>query len=151
PTAPLSPQVGRHAGVQTTEDGSLLLKPVLSRELGNLVDNLPEATAAHSLPAFGSPNGTTTTIVLENLTYGFHIPCIPDVKLRTVLYNGDVPQAKKERTIRTSANTISLSTAIRSTGFQVYPLVDVQELSAHSNVLTPRKYGEAVKPEHLPD
>ncbi|KAI6156346.1 hypothetical protein EDD17DRAFT_1626671, partial [Pisolithus thermaeus] len=29
PTAPLSSQVGGHAGVQTTEDGSLLLKPAL--------------------------------------------------------------------------------------------------------------------------
>ncbi|KAI6140335.1 hypothetical protein BKA82DRAFT_4215484, partial [Pisolithus tinctorius] len=54
--------------------------------------------------------------------------------------------------IRTSANTTSLSTAIRPTGFQVYPLVDVQELSVHSNpVLTPKKYGKAIKPEHLPD
>ncbi|KIO00853.1 hypothetical protein M404DRAFT_1003556, partial [Pisolithus tinctorius Marx 270] len=33
PTVLLSSQVGRHAGVQTTEDGSLLLKPGLPREL----------------------------------------------------------------------------------------------------------------------
>ncbi|KAI6140315.1 hypothetical protein BKA82DRAFT_31075 [Pisolithus tinctorius] len=83
---------------------------------------------------------------------GSHIPCIYDVKLRTVLYNEDVPPAKKERMIRTSVNSTSLSTAIRPMGFQVYPLVDVQELSVHADpVLTPKKYGKAIKPEHLPD
>ncbi|KAI6009624.1 hypothetical protein F5J12DRAFT_44518 [Pisolithus orientalis] len=147
PTAPLSSQVGGHAGVQTTEDGSLLFKPVFSRELEFVRDGLSPDIAAtiavasglkplppwipkflgllslgnhlvDKVPAIGSPNGTTTTIVLENLTYGFHIPCIPDVKLRTVLYNEDASPAKKERMIRTSANTTSLSTAIRPTGFQ---------------------------------
>ncbi|KIO13851.1 hypothetical protein M404DRAFT_992088 [Pisolithus tinctorius Marx 270] len=33
PTVPLSSQVDRHAGVRKTDDGSLLLKPGLPREL----------------------------------------------------------------------------------------------------------------------
>ncbi|KAI6148364.1 hypothetical protein BKA82DRAFT_18143 [Pisolithus tinctorius] len=83
-----------------------------------------------ALPAFGSSNGTTTTIVLENLTYGFHKPCILDVELGTILYDEDVPPAK----------------------WSVYRLVDVQELSDHSGpVLAPRRYGKTIKPEHLPD
>ncbi|KAI6142227.1 hypothetical protein BKA82DRAFT_1007807 [Pisolithus tinctorius] len=186
PTAPLSSQVGGHAGVQTTEDGSLLLKPALSRELafyqlvrdgissdiggptaaasglkpllpwipkflgvlsiGNhLVDVSPETMATHGLPAVPPANGTTTTIVLENLTYGFHKPCILDVKLGTILYDEDAPPEKKERMIRTAANTTSLSTGVRLTGFQVYA-------NDHPDpVLTPKKYGKTIKPEHLPD
>ncbi|KIN95071.1 hypothetical protein M404DRAFT_166805 [Pisolithus tinctorius Marx 270] len=186
PTAPLSSQVGGHAGVQTTEDGSLLLKPALSRELafyqlvrdgissdiggptaavsglkpllpwipkflgvlsiGNhLVDVSPETMATHGLPAVPPANGTTTTIVLENLTYGFHKPCILDVKLGTILYDEDAPPEKKERMIRTAANTTSLSTGVRLTGFQVYA-------NDHPDpVLTPKKYGKMIKPEHLPD
>ncbi|KAI6110867.1 SAICAR synthase-like protein [Pisolithus croceorrhizus] len=186
PTVPLSSQVGGHAGVQTTEDGSLLLKPALPRELefyqlirdgvspdvdaatatasglkpllpwipkflgvlslGNhLVDNLPEMAAVHDLPAFVQANGTATTIVLENLTHGFRKPCILDVKLGTVLYDEDAPPEKKERMIQTAANTTSLSTGVRLTGFQVYA-------NDHPDpVLTPKKYGKTIKPEHLPD
>ncbi|KAI6109109.1 SAICAR synthase-like protein [Pisolithus croceorrhizus] len=186
PTAPLSSQVGGHAGVQTTEDGSLLLKPALPRELefyqlirdgvspdvdaatatasglkpllpwipkflgvlslGNhLVDNLPEMAAVHDLPAFVQANGTATTIVLENLTYGFRKPCILDVKLGTVLYDEDAPPEKKERMIQTAASTTSLSTGVRLTGFQVYA-------NDHPDpLLTPKKYGKTIKPEHLPD
>ncbi|KAI6148354.1 hypothetical protein BKA82DRAFT_3923927, partial [Pisolithus tinctorius] len=155
PTVPLSSQVDRHAGVRKTDDGSLLLKPGLPRELAFyqlMLDNVLEVTASHSLPVIGSPNGTTTTTVLENLAYGFHKTCIPDVKLGTVLYDEDVPPAKKERMIRTSAHTTGLSTSVRLTGFQVYPLVDVQELSDPSDsILTPGKYGKTINPEHLPD
>ncbi|KAI6140293.1 hypothetical protein BKA82DRAFT_3956641, partial [Pisolithus tinctorius] len=136
----LSSQVGRHAGVQTTEDGSLLLKPGLPRELAfyqfirhGISPDMDAATVAASelkpllrwipkflgvlYPAIGSPNGTTTMIVLENLTYGFHKPRIPDVKLGTVLYDEDVPPPKKERMICTSAHTTSPSTSVRLTGF----------------------------------
>ncbi|KAI5990883.1 hypothetical protein EDD15DRAFT_1133704 [Pisolithus albus] len=186
PTAPLSSQVGGHAGVQTTEDGSLLLKPALPRELefyqlirdgvspgidaatatasglkpllpwipkflgvlsvGNhLVENLPEMTAVRDLPVFIQANGTTTTIVLENLTYGFRKPCILDVKLGTILYDEDASPEKKERMIHTAASTTSLSTGVRLTGFQVYandhPLPE----------LTPKKYGKTITPEQLPD
>ncbi|KIK16409.1 hypothetical protein PISMIDRAFT_267780 [Pisolithus microcarpus 441] len=185
PTTPLSSQVGGHAGVQTTEDGSLLLKPALPRELefyqlirdgvspeidaatvtasglkpllpwipkflgvlslGNHVENLPQMTAVHDLPTFVQANGTTTAIVLENLTYGFRKPCILDVKLGTVLYDEDASPEKKERMIRTAASTTSLSTGVRLTGFQVYandhPLPK----------LTSKKYGKTIKPEQLPD
>ncbi|KAI6110865.1 hypothetical protein EDD16DRAFT_1809145 [Pisolithus croceorrhizus] len=186
PTVPLSSQVGGHAGIQTTEDGSLLLKSALPRELefyqlirdgvspdidaatttvsglkpllpwipkflsvlslGNHpVDNLPEMYVLHDLPGCVQPKGTTTTIVLGNLTHGFRKPCILDVKLGTVLYDVDAPPEKQERMIRTAASTTSLSTGICLTGFQVYA-------NDHPNPkITPKKYGKTIKPEHLPD
>ncbi|KAI5983025.1 hypothetical protein EDD15DRAFT_2202363 [Pisolithus albus] len=126
--------VGGHAGIQTTEDGSLLLEPALSRELvfyqlvrdglspdidaatatasaltpllpwipkslgvlslsNHLVENLPEMTAVHNLPAFVRVNGAMIAIALEK---------------------------KKEHMIRTAASTTSLSTGMRLTGFQTY-------------------------------
>ncbi|KAI6154562.1 hypothetical protein BKA82DRAFT_4510311 [Pisolithus tinctorius] len=101
--------------------------------------------ATHGLAAVPPANGTTTTIVLENLTHGFYKPCILDVKLGTILYDEDAPPEKKERMIRTTANTTSLSTGVRLTGFQVYA-------NDHPDpVLTPKKYGKTIKPEHLPD
>ncbi|KIN97615.1 hypothetical protein M404DRAFT_970463 [Pisolithus tinctorius Marx 270] len=96
--------------------------------------------ATHGLPAVPLANGTTTAIVLENLTYGFHKPCILDVKLGTILYGEDAPP-EKERTIRTAVNTTSLSTGV--------PYVFAND---HPNpVLSPKKYGKTIKPEHLPD
>ncbi|KAI6042693.1 hypothetical protein EDC04DRAFT_2657852 [Pisolithus marmoratus] len=101
--------------------------------------------SAHGLSAIAPANGTVATIVLENLTHGFHKPCILDVKLGTVLYDEDAPPEKKERMIRTAASTTSLSTGIRLTGFQVYA-------NDHPDpVLTPKKYGKTITPEHLPD
>ncbi|KIK17088.1 hypothetical protein PISMIDRAFT_15358 [Pisolithus microcarpus 441] len=179
PPAPLSSQVGGHAGIQTTEDGSLLLKTALPRELEfyqlirdgmssdidvatatasgltlllswipkflgmlslgtHLVENLPEMTAVHDLPAFVQASRTTTTIVLESLTYGFCKPRILDVKLGTILYEENAPPEKKERVIHTAASTTSLSTGVYAND---HPLPK----------LTTKNYDQTVKPEHLPD
>ncbi|KAI6043640.1 hypothetical protein EDC04DRAFT_2890801 [Pisolithus marmoratus] len=43
-----------------------------------------------------------TAIVFGNLTYGFHRPCILDVKLGTVLYDEDAPPGKKGAHDRTA-------------------------------------------------
>ncbi|KIK14000.1 hypothetical protein PISMIDRAFT_17592 [Pisolithus microcarpus 441] len=111
----------------TTASGMKLLLPWIPKvlvllSLGNhLVENLPEMTAVHDLPAF---------------------PCILDVKLGTVLYDEDGSPEKKERMIHTAASTTSLSTDVRLTGFQVYandhPLPK----------LTPKNYDQTNKPEH---
>ncbi|KAI6144061.1 hypothetical protein BKA82DRAFT_33837 [Pisolithus tinctorius] len=75
------------------------------------------------------------TVKLEEL-------CVQNLTLQKGIAGGeDQGPSSAALMIRTSANTTSLSTAIPPTGFQVYPLVDVQELSVHSNpVLTPKKY-----------
>ncbi|KAG6332882.1 hypothetical protein ID866_6207 [Astraeus odoratus] len=192
PTCPLSSQVGGHEGVQTTEDGSLLLKPALPREVAfyqlvrdgiapgvdastvatsglnallpwipkflgvlSLEGRLEDSGSADALsglvtmpPKIVPAKGTyapTQTLVLENLTHGFHKPCILDVKLGTVLYDEDAPQEKKERMIRVAKQTTSLTTGIRLTGFQVYA-------NDHPDPLViPKVYGKTIKPEQLPE
>ncbi|KAI6110866.1 hypothetical protein EDD16DRAFT_1710543 [Pisolithus croceorrhizus] len=160
PTALLSSQVGGYSGVQTTEDGALLFKPALPRELEFyqltyvgafcLLATISQTTyrdmnSVNDLPAFVQASGRTTTIVLENLTYRFRRPCSLDVKLGTILYEEDAPPEKKERMICTAVSTTSLSTGVRPTGFQVYA-------NDHPDpVLAPKKYGKTSKPEHLPD
>ncbi|KAI6004666.1 hypothetical protein EDD15DRAFT_2191474 [Pisolithus albus] len=97
-TAPLSSQVGGHASVQTTEDGSLLLKLALPREL-----------EFYQLIRDGMSRDIDAAA-----------QCILDVNLGTVLYDENAPPEKKERVIRTAASTTSFSTGKRLTGFQVY-------------------------------
>jgi 1D-myo-inositol-tetrakisphosphate 5-kinase/inositol-polyphosphate multikinase len=55
PTTPLSQQVGGHAGVQVTEDESLLLKPALPREIAFyqfVRDIIDSSTGLHLLKAW---------------------------------------------------------------------------------------------------
>lgn len=174
PTAPLSQQVGGHAGVQVTEDESLLLKPALPREIafyqcvrditdastglhllkawipkffglltleGKLADPsagieagmVPVITPAPGLEGasmFGkldNTNGTAPsnvnfsaqTLVLQNLLCGYRKPCVLDVKLGTILYDEDASQEKKARMIQKAAESTTLQTGMRLTGFQV--------------------------------
>ncbi|KIK93044.1 hypothetical protein PAXRUDRAFT_145947 [Paxillus rubicundulus Ve08.2h10] len=183
PATALSQQVGGHAGVQTTEDESLLLKPALPREITfyQLVRDIADAsTGLHLLkewiPKFfgvlnlegkladpgsgdvdlgGIPtiiptsdsnsgsNGPSQTLVLENLIHGYRKPCILDVKLGTVLYDEDAPEAKKARMIKTAKETTSFQTGVRLTGFQVYSNFSPDPI-AHG-----KAYGKSLKPEQL--
>ncbi|KAG6375733.1 hypothetical protein JVT61DRAFT_2579 [Boletus reticuloceps] len=193
PTAPLSQQVGGHAGVQVTEDGSLLLKPALPREIafyqsvrditdvstglhrlkdwipkffgllsleGKLADPTAEidmGTVPAIIPAPGmegsgnvdNTNGTATsdmpgqTLVLQNLLYGYRKPCILDVKLGTVLYDEDASEEKKARMIEKAAESTTLTTGIRLTGFQVY------SNRSPDPIVYGKAYGYSLKPEQF--
>ncbi|KAG9317957.1 hypothetical protein JVU11DRAFT_9 [Chiua virens] len=195
PSAPLSQQVGGHAGVQVTEDESLLLKPALPHEVsfyqlvrdivdpstglnalkpwipkffgllnieGKLADpdadNIDAGTVPVIVPVSASegisassgngnsnatPSMNSQTLVLQNLLHGYRKPCVLDVKLGTILYGQDASEEKKARMIKKAAETTTLQTGIRLTGFQVY--------SNHSldPIVYGKEYGYKLKPEQL--
>ncbi|KAI0044117.1 SAICAR synthase-like protein [Auriscalpium vulgare] len=165
---PLANQVGGHAGVQTTADGSLLIKPALALEhafyqtlaadetlaplrrwvprfLGTLrLEGQQSASGDGLLAVPGLKETERESLVLENLSHRFAKPNILDVKLGTVLYDEDAPPDKKARMINTARNTTSLETGIRLTGFQVYDNATSQP------VVTPKSYGKSIAPADLP-
>ncbi|KXN91930.1 Inositol polyphosphate multikinase [Leucoagaricus sp. SymC.cos] len=168
-TIALSTQVGGHAGVLTTEDGELLIKPALPRELEfyqKLQSDEKLATLLPFAPKFlgtlrleGEVDDTKSqeggvavkpllsiqSIVLENISYPFSRPNIMDIKLGTVLYDDGASPEKVERMIKRARETTSLETGIRLTGFQVHDNVTGQA------VITPKSYGKSIKVADLPE
>ncbi|KAL1746596.1 hypothetical protein HDZ31DRAFT_33762 [Schizophyllum fasciatum] len=166
---PLASQVGGHAGVQTTEDGSLLIKPALPAELAfyqALSEDSPFAPLQRYLPKFlgtlslagkvsegedldkmaPPPEGADKqSIVLENLSFPFKKPNIMDIKLGTVLYDESASPEKVERMLKTARETTSLETGVRLTGFQVY------DNATGLAVNTPKSYGKSITTADLPD
>ncbi|KAI0034998.1 hypothetical protein K488DRAFT_44224 [Vararia minispora EC-137] len=159
-TVELVNQVGGHAGVQTTEDGSLLIKPTLPLEhefyaalarepdLEPLRPHVPKFLG--TLKLHGSETSTEAgvekeSLVLENLSHTFKKPNILDVKLGTILYDEDAAPEKRERMKKTARETTSSETGIRLTGFQVYDNI------TGTAVVTPKSYGKSIKPAELPD
>lgn len=57
--------------------------------------------------------------MLENLLHTFLKPNILDIKLGTVLHAPDASPEKVERMKKVAADTTSLETGVRLTGFQV--------------------------------
>ncbi|KAH7911881.1 hypothetical protein BJ138DRAFT_1125650 [Hygrophoropsis aurantiaca] len=170
---PLAAQVGGHAGVQTTEDGSLLLKPALPVEIDfyqqlssepvlkrlkpwtckffgtlQLQGTVKEGTG-EGAPLEITPLDTASqdkeSLVLENLTHGFIKPNILDIKLGTVLYDDAASPEKRARMERTAKETTSAETGIRLTGFQVYSNYSPDP------VITPKAYGKSIKRSQLPE
>jgi len=150
-TQALETQVGGHAGVMTTEDGSLLIKPALHLELdlAKFIGVLRLEGALSDLGKIGedilleSIEGQKESIVLENLSYTFWKPNILDIKLGTVLYGPDASPEKVERMKKTAANTTSLETGVRLTGFQVHD--NATGLAEY----TPKSYGKSLKANQL--
>ncbi|KAG6909792.1 hypothetical protein DXG01_015285 [Tephrocybe rancida] len=158
---PLTSQVGGHAGVLATEDGSLVIKPALPLELKfyqTLQRNEGLETLRQFVPNFlgtlrlegqidekKSAEGNISSIVLENISHPFVKPNILDVKLGTVLYDETASPEKVERMITTAKNTTSFETGVRLTGFQVY--------DNHTSLVvnTPKSYGKSIKAADLPD
>ncbi|KIM49710.1 hypothetical protein M413DRAFT_438862 [Hebeloma cylindrosporum] len=165
----LASQVGGHAGVETTEDGSLIIKPVLQRELQFYQALQQDPTLAALLPFTAKFLGTLKlegtvdptkpdstegiimqpvkeakeSMVLENLTFGFLKPNILDVKLGTVLYDDNASPDKVARMEKTARDTTSFETGVRLTGFQVYD--NITSLPVN----TPKLYGKTIKPHQL--
>ncbi|KAF8061549.1 hypothetical protein FPV67DRAFT_284732 [Lyophyllum atratum] len=167
---PLTSQVGGHAGVLATEDGSLVIKPALPLEhkfylalqqntkleplrpfipkfLGTLklegqIDESKSPEGDISVTPIDTPQ--KESLVLENISHTFLKPNILDVKLGTVLYDESAPPEKVERMIQTAKDTTSFETGVRLTGFQVYNNITSEAVN------TPKSYGKSIKPSDLP-
>lgn len=166
---PLAAQVGGHGGVSTSEDGSLLIKPALPREVtfyerltsdptfaalrpyipkyygtlrleGKVEDG--DLKTLHESPA---PTEGKGSIVLENLTQRFLKPNILDLKLGTVLYEEGEDEEKKARMIQKAKETTSFETGLGLTGFQIYDTATGQA------VVVPKAYGKSLKASDLLD
>ncbi|KAG8925781.1 hypothetical protein FRC02_009432 [Tulasnella sp. 418] len=161
-TVPLSSQVGGHAGVLASEDGSLVIKACLpaERDFYQILSSNPtlEGLRPH-VPTFygtlkleGKVEGTAAEKIGEakgedlvgNLSHKFKKPNILDIKLGTVLYDESANEEKRARMIKTAAETTSLETGVRLTGFQVY------DAKSDTFVNTPKSYGKSIKPSDLP-
>ncbi|KAI0657165.1 SAICAR synthase-like protein [Cubamyces menziesii] len=168
---PLESQVGGHPGVRTSEDGSLLIKPALPREVAFYQSVAADPRFAPLRPFVPKFYGTlrlegkvdesaaaaeqdgalkvrvvyTQSLVLENLSHAFSKPNILDIKLGTVLYDDDASAEKRARMEKTARETTSLETGVRLTGFQVYDLVTGRAVN------TPKSYGKSITAADLPD
>jgi len=140
PTPTTASRTIGHAGMRTTGDGSLIIKPafptehrfyeVLNRDphlarlrpfipkfLGTLsVDQGDGPTEVNGIPI---PPGRTQSMILENLSNAFLKPNTLDVKLGTVFYDKFMAPDKVLRMERTARETTSLRTGVRLTEFQV--------------------------------
>lgn len=107
----LKPWIPEFFGLLSLE--GKLASPTADIETGTLPAIIP-------VPDLQAPSDTPAqTLVLQNLLYGYRKPCVLDVKLGTVLYDEDASEEKKARMIRKAAETTTLQTGVRLTGFQV--------------------------------
>ena len=118
----LKPWIPKFFGLLNFE--GKLADPVADLELGTAPAIIPAADAEAPSMSSDPRNATTPQthaqmLVLQNLLYGYRKPCVLDVKLGTVLYDEDTPEEKKARMIKKAAESTSLQTGIRLTGFQV--------------------------------
>ncbi|KAF9806136.1 hypothetical protein IEO21_08798 [Rhodonia placenta] len=156
---PLTTQVGGHPGVLTTEDGVLLIKRALPREvafyqsvssdpaLAQLYNFIPEFYGTLKLEG-RLEHGTSITdpnAIKPNLSYTFSKPNVLDVKLGTVLYDEDASPEKRARMEQVARETTSAETGLRLTGFQVY------DLTSDKPVVAPKSYGKSIKAADLPE
>ncbi|EGN96416.1 hypothetical protein SERLA73DRAFT_76370 [Serpula lacrymans var. lacrymans S7.3] len=168
---PLAAQVGGHPGVQTTEDGSLLLKPAVPLEIEFYQRVVSESGLVHLRPFVPKFFGTlrlegkveTTEIdeplvtdegvlkvtpidgslVLENLVHGFTKPSVIDIKLGTIFYEDSATPEKRARMEKAALETTSFETGVRLTGFQVYTN------DSPDPILTRKEYGNSIKSSQL--
>lgn len=155
-----------HAGMRTTSDGSLIIKPAFPAEhqfyetlnqgphlarlrpfipkfLGTLSENQGEGPA--HVGGIPIPPGRTQSLVLENLCNAFIKPNTLDVKLGTVFHDEFMASDKVLRMERTARETTSLRTGVRLTEFQVY------SNATSEAICTPKSYGKALKVSELPE
>ncbi|KAF5386661.1 hypothetical protein D9615_002042 [Tricholomella constricta] len=155
-----------HAGMRTTGDGSLIIKPAFPAErqfYETLVQDPYLAPLRPFIPRFfgtlqpetqgkgGGPRGgipippgRTQSLILENLCNTFVKPNTLDVKLGTLFYDEFTAPDKVLRNERTACETTSRATGVRLTEFQVYDNTTSQP------VCTPKSYGKAMKASDLP-
>lgn len=132
-----------YAGMRTTPDGSLIIKPAFPAELQfyqSLIEDSYLAPLRPFIPKFlgtlppetsvsedeaaqwaglAIPPGRTQSLILENLCNTFNKSNILDVKLGTVFYDDMSSPDKVLRMQKTARETTSLRTGVRITDFQV--------------------------------
>ncbi|KAG5639193.1 hypothetical protein H0H81_006097 [Sphagnurus paluster] len=156
-------KVAGHAGMRTTADGALVIKPawpserqfyeLLVRDQGlaslrpfipRFFGSLPPSTHTLDLDdGMSGPRRRNESIILENLCYGFIKPNTLDVKLGTVFSDPFTPPEKVLRNQRTARATTSYATGVRLTEFQVH------SNTSGAPVCTPKSYGKALQVHEL--
>jgi 1D-myo-inositol-tetrakisphosphate 5-kinase/inositol-polyphosphate multikinase len=122
-------QVAGHPEQLTLDDDpSRLIKRCNDRELRFYAD-LAQATDSswkqeflRILPKVYKMDREESTLVLENLVFGYDQPCIADIKLGTVLYHDSATPEKRARMEKVSGETTSGSLGFRICGMKVIRL-----------------------------
>ncbi|KAH9977832.1 hypothetical protein BGW80DRAFT_1435531 [Lactifluus volemus] len=159
---PYAFQVGGHKGMQSTEDGTLLIKPAKHLEHQFYQSALADPALAPLRPWVPTYLGTLR-LEGQHTAEGFRVidgipesekdECIfiripkakyPRHKLGTVLYDEDAPPDKKERMRNSARRTTSGETGIRLTGFQVFGNKMSQP------IVVPKAYGKSISSSELP-
>ncbi|RPB05967.1 SAICAR synthase-like protein [Choiromyces venosus 120613-1] len=123
-----------HDGVLSDESGALVIKPCTAREVAfytsaaehpNFQKWMPTffgtLELSSSEPAAGPvTHDRNTSIVLQNLTYGFDKACVMDIKLGAQLWDDEAPQDKRDRLDAVSNVTTSRSLGLRIAGMKVW-------------------------------
>lgn len=117
-------------GVLSNESGSVVVKPCTSREVAFYESALAHPDFAAWMPTFFgtlslSDESTAiadrkSSLVLQNLTYGFVKPCVLDIKLGAQLWDDFAPQEKRDRLDLVSDATTSRSLGLRIAGMRVW-------------------------------
>ncbi|KAF9071025.1 hypothetical protein BDP27DRAFT_1142582, partial [Rhodocollybia butyracea] len=156
-------QVGGHPNsIQTTEDGSLVIKPASKFE-EEFYTVMAQARASENLkrlskfvPEFygtlkqegGDDDGKY--LVLANILHQFTKPNLLDLKLGTVMYDALDPTyspEKKTRMEKKAKETTSGECGMCLIGFQVHP----QPASLNEAIITPKPYGKSLRKDDLPE
>ena len=145
-TPSLTPVSTSSDGVLSDESGSVVVKPCTAREVAFYEAALAHPKFAFWMPTFfgtltaddsvtaaveaaavdAATTGTPVThnrhssLVLQNLTYGFEKPCVLDAKLGAQLWDELAPQEKRDRLDAVSDATTSRSLGFRVAGMKVW-------------------------------
>ena len=117
----LKPWIPRFIGILNLEGKLADIDP----ENAPIIVPVPGSESTSMLSDFNNSTNTASsdtpsqTLVLQNLLYGYRKPCVLDIKLGTVLHDEDASEEKKTRMIKKAAESTSLQTGMRLTGFQV--------------------------------
>ncbi|PUU75856.1 inositol polyphosphate kinase-domain-containing protein [Tuber borchii] len=123
-----------HDGVLSDESGALVIKPCTAREVAFYTSAAEHPTFQKWMPTFfgtlelSGPEPTAgpathdrnTSIVMQNLTYGFDEACVMDIKLGAQLWDDEAPQEKRDRLDAVSNATTSRSLGLRIAGMKVW-------------------------------
>ncbi|KHN98451.1 pre-mRNA cleavage complex II protein Clp1 [Metarhizium album ARSEF 1941] len=105
-------------GALQTVDGGLLAS--IGERIVSATQDVQAQGAVMWVPSEGKKIQTDTSVVLENLTYGFHKPNVLDIKLGTRLYADDAPKQKQERFQKLSRETTHHKFGFRIAGMRVF-------------------------------
>jgi 1D-myo-inositol-tetrakisphosphate 5-kinase/inositol-polyphosphate multikinase len=127
-------------GVLSDESGSVVVKPCTEREVAFYESALAHPEFAKWMPTFfgtlslsgnvapdaditdgdGKPHDRKSSLVLQNLTYGFDKPCVLDVKLGAQLWDQYASLEKRARLDAVSDKTTSRKLGLRIAGMRVW-------------------------------